>query len=249
MKTIEVSRKSSVMTITLNNPDRGNALSAQMVEEIHDALERAEAKRVALVIIRGQGKHFCTGLDLSDLAETTDEILLSRIIRIEQLLARIWSSPFVTLAIASGRTFGAGADLVAACDRRFAMAGASFSFPGAAFGLVLGTRRLGIRLGTDVAQNIILSGKTLTDAESEKAGLLTGILSAEDDLEAFLEPEINSARRLEETTRQQIRHALNPGDGLDSDLANLVRSASRPGLKKRIEDYREKVLSEKKTAE
>ncbi|MBT3701052.1 MAG: enoyl-CoA hydratase/isomerase family protein [Alphaproteobacteria bacterium] len=244
MNAIEVSRKSSVMTITLNNPDRGNALSPSMVQEINQALDRAEAKSQALVVFQGAGKHFCTGFDLSDLADVDDDILLSRIIQIELLLARIWSAPFLTLALAKGRTFGAGADLVASCDRRFAQTGASFSFPGAAFGLVLGTRRLGERIGRDTAQNLILSGGFLSDIDSLKAGLLHDLVSLPDEIEALIETETVTARRLNEVTRRQISQALNPDiAALDNDLANLVRSASVPGLKKRIEDYRASVMA------
>jgi enoyl-CoA hydratase len=244
MSSIEVSRKSSVMTITLNNPDRGNALSATMVADIHQALDRAEEKNQALVIFQGAGKHFCTGFDLSDLADVDDDILLSRVIQIELLLARIWSAPFSTLALAKGRTFGAGADLVAACDRRFAETGASFSFPGAAFGLVLGTRRLGQRIGADKARHLILSGLTLSDTMSLEVGLLSGIIPVGEGLANLLDHEIASARRLTDETRRQISHALKPDTtALDTDLANLVRSASKPGLKKRIEVYRAAVTA------
>jgi enoyl-CoA hydratase len=244
MNAIEVSRKSSVMTITLNNPDRGNALSPSMVQEINQALDRAEAKSQALVIFQGAGKHFCTGFDLSDLADVDDDILLSRFIQIELLLARIWSAPFMTMAVAKGRTFGAGADLVAACDRRFAETGVSFNFPGAAFGLVLGTRRLGERIGSDAAQNLILSGDTLSDTDSLKTGLLHAFIGIPDEIDTLIDTETIAARRLNEITRRQISHALNPDlTALDNDLANLVRSACAPGLKKRIEDYRANMMA------
>jgi enoyl-CoA hydratase len=244
MNVIEISHTLSALTITLNNPDRGNALSSEMVQEINQALDQAEEENHALVVFQGAGKHFCTGFDLSDLADVDDDILLSRIIQIELLLARIWSAPFLTLALAKGRTFGAGADLVASCDRRFAQTGASFSFPGAAFGLVLGTRRLGERIGRDAAQNLILSGATLSDTDSLNAGLLHALVSDPDEIAALIETETITATRLNETTRRQISHALNPDvAALDNDLANLVRSASAPGLKKRIEDYRASMMA------
>jgi enoyl-CoA hydratase len=244
MSLIDATLKARVLTITLNNPSRGNALSSPMVAELHETLDRAEAKDVALVIFQGAGKHFCTGFDLSDLADVSDDILLSRIIQIELLLARVWAAPFVTLAAAKGRTFGAGADLLAACDRRFAVTGASFSFPGAAFGLVLGTRRLGQRLSNDIAQNIILSGQTLADQDALEAGLLNDIVASEDDIPALIKRETASARRLSSATRKQIKRALGDDD-LDRDLAALVRSAARPGLKQRIRDYRATVRKPK----
>ena len=248
MNTIDVSQKSAVMTITLNNPDKGNALSDAMVGEINDALDSADKSAddgdVALVIFQSAGKHFCTGFDLSDLADVNDDVLLSRLIRIEMLLARVWSARYVTLAMAKGRTFGAGADLLAACDRRFGQVGASFSFPGAAFGLVLGSRRLGQRIGLDVAQEVILSGRRLSDAESRDLGLLSGIVDGQEAIDTLLEAEALTAKRLAEVTRVQLRQVLGDSQAdLDADLGNLVRSAVRPGLKKRIEDYRAQMVA------
>ncbi|WP_431267837.1 enoyl-CoA hydratase/isomerase family protein [Dankookia sp. P2] len=129
MSLVLASRAEGVATLSLNRPDRGNALGPELVEALGEAFDRAVAHGARMVVLRGEGRHFCTGFDLTDLETLSDGDLLLRVVRIEQLLQRIHAAPVTTLAVATGRTFGAGADLFAACDRRIAAAGASFAFP------------------------------------------------------------------------------------------------------------------------
>src|SRR3954465_10141982 len=107
-------------TLSLNRPDRGNALGPELVEALAEAFDRAVAHGARLIVLRGEGRHFCTGFDLTDLESLSDGDLLLRVVRIEALLQCIHAAPVTTLAVATGRTFGAGADLFAACDRRIA---------------------------------------------------------------------------------------------------------------------------------
>lgn len=227
-------------TLILSRPDRGNSLSRELVERLHEALDDAERDGTRLLVIEGAGRNFCTGFDLEGLEEASDADLLARFVRIEQLLARVWSAPFMTLAIAKGRTFGAGADLFAACSGRLALPDATFSFPGAAFGLVLGTRRLAARVGVDAALSAVASGRVLAAAEVQACGLVTEIVEA-DQLDRTLARASQEATRLDAETVEALRLAV--GDqaaALDGDLAALVRSAAQPGLKQRIINYRAK---------
>ena len=152
-------REGAVLHLTLNRPDKGNALSAQLVQALTDALDQASAERdLRLVVLAGAGRHFCTGFDLSDLDQATDDGLLARFTRVELLLQAVHAAPFATLALAQGRAMGAGADLFAACTERWIVDDAKFAFPGAAFGLVLGTTRLTTRVGAPQAAEWIQSG-------------------------------------------------------------------------------------------
>lgn len=220
-----------VTTLTLDRPERGNALAADMVEALLTATQRAFAdEAVHTLVLTGQGAHFCTGLDLSDLATSSDGDLLRRLVRIETLLAMLWHAPLHTVAVAQGRTWGAGADLFATCERRVASANATFRFPGAQFAVVLGTRRLAERIGVDAARQLVSSGGEL-DAD---AALTLGLASAIGDLSCAAWPKPNVSR----DTARAIRNASRP-DHRDSDLAALVRSAAPPGLCDRINTYRD----------
>lgn len=234
---LEVAAWDGRHVLTLNRPDRGNALSPTLVEELHVALDRVEADRGRLVVLEGRGRNFCTGFDLTDAPELSDGDLLLRFVRIEQLLARLWSAPYATLAIGQGRVFGAGADLFAACAQRLAMAGASFCFPGAGFGLLLGTRRLQARVGATAADRLVAGGEVVTAETAVALGLATACV-AKTDLAAALDAAQALAMRLDRKTYGGLRAiAAGPAEGLDADLAALVRSAAQPGLGGRIAAY------------
>lgn len=162
---------SGIRTLTLDRPDKGNALSAALVERLLDAFHQAVADPATLaIVIRGLGRHFCTGFDLAELDTSSDGDLLQRFVRIETLLDAIWRAPVPVTAVAQGRLWGAGADLFAACEHRVLASDAHVRFPGAGFGLVLGTRRLTCRVGPHRARLLTCDGQTL-DATGGPPGL------------------------------------------------------------------------------
>ena len=170
---ITSARDGAVLTLALARPDRGNALGPDLVEALLAAVQAAHAETTLhTLVLRGEGRHFCTGLDLSDLDHSHDADWLWRLVRIETLLAMLWHAPVRTVVLAQGRTWGAGADLLAACEWRLAAQGATFRFPGAQFGIVLGTRRLAERIGTDAARALVLDGGEFDAAEACSAGMV-----------------------------------------------------------------------------
>jgi enoyl-CoA hydratase/carnithine racemase len=236
-----LSREGDLATLALNRPARGNALGPELVQALEEGFDAALAGNARLIVLRGEGRHFCTGFDLTDLEALSDGDLLLRVVRIEQLLQRIHAAPVTTLAIATGRTFGAGADLFAACDHRIAVEGASFAFPGPAFGLVLGTARLAALVGQDRARAILLAGQEVTAEAALAAGLATAVLPPA-AIAAELARIAAAAARLDPVTVAAL-HARTRQAEDDADLAALVRSAARPGLRQRILDYRAAVAA------
>jgi enoyl-CoA hydratase/carnithine racemase len=219
-----------VLTLAMNRPERGNALSAGLVEALLDAMNAAFADHaVHTVVLRGAGSHFCTGLDLSDLDQTSDGELLWRLVRIEMLLSLVWHAPKRTVAVAQGRAWGAGADLLAACEARVVLPGATLRFPGAQFGIVLGTRRLALRMGSTAARAVVTEGGELNAQQALACGLAT-----HDKEPTWSSPRVDgeTVAALHAATR-----AADGGDQRDADLAALVRSAARPGLQARIRRY------------
>ena len=217
-----------VVTLTLNRPELGNALGPALVEHLLDQSGQAIADpAIQTLVLRGAGKHFCTGLDLSDLATASDGDLLQRLVRIETLLSLVWHAPIRTVAVAQGRTWGAGADLFAVCEQRLAAPGTTFRFPGAQFGIVLGTRRLAERIGTDAARRLVLEGGELDAQQAQLGRLATGIGDRPDLTRSAVEG--TTAGAIRNATRVDLR---------DADLAALVRSAAPPGLQARIARYR-----------
>jgi enoyl-CoA hydratase/carnithine racemase len=226
---VNTRREGGSLTLELARPERGNALGEALVEALIEQLRTALADdTVHTVVLRGQGRHFCTGLDLSDLEHAGDAQWLRRLVRIETLLATVWSAPKRTVAVAQGRTWGAGADLFAACEVRVALPGTTLRFPGARFGIVLGTRRLAARVGEVRARRLVTEGGELDAQQALQCGL------ADANEEPVLpEPVVHPH------TAAAIRAATRPGEeaALAADLAALVRSAAEPGLAARLAAY------------
>ena len=231
---LSTEQQPGITTLTLQRPERGNALGPELVEVLISAAEAAIADpTVHTLVLRGAGRHFCTGLDLSDLATLSDGDLLLRLVRIETLLALLWHAPIRTVALAHGRTWGAGADLLAVCEQRLAAADTSLRFPGAQFGIVLGTRRLAERIGVDAARALVLEAGELDAMQALALGLVTRLGDSAPDLLAP-RPDAATAHAIRSATRDDWR---------DADLAALVRSAARPGLQTRITAYRARLLA------
>lgn len=223
-------------TLVLNRPDKRNALSAELVEALHDALDRAHASQGHSLTLRGEGRSFCAGFDFAGFEAASEGDLLWRFVRIEQLLDKLYASPMATLAYAHGKNFGAGVDLLVSCQRRLASEDASFRMPGLKFGLVLGTRRLAARIGADAARTVQEVAATLSATEALEKMLITAVV-APDELDAATERLREAALALDADVRGTLYQVLNDRDA-DRDLASLVRSVMRPGLKRRIESYR-----------
>ena len=230
----------TVWRVTLNRPLQGNSCSTDLVAALDDTLVRATQERAQALVLRGAGKHFCTGFDLSAVAQETDDTLLAQFVRIELMLQRLARAPFLTVAIAHGRATGAGADIFTACAMRLVQGEASLAFPGArGFGLVLGTRRLCELVGRQTALSWIESATVVTAAEATRTGLATGAMGADTALDQL----ISERTSIDATLREALQRAAQPHRDFEDalDLKRLVESAARPGLRDRIASYIESI--------
>jgi enoyl-CoA hydratase/carnithine racemase len=226
-----------VTRLTLNRPQKANALSASLVEALLDAIDYAATDGTRLLIIEGAGTHFCAGFDFSEMQARSEGDLALRFIRIETLLQALYHAPYETLALAQGRVFGAGADIVASCGLRVAAPDTTFRMPGLRFGVVLGTRRLVHRIGADQARDILSTSRTFDASEALAMGFLTGIAPQSEWPER-----ISAAQGAAETLTPAAMSALHRRTVTDTraeDMAELARSVSSPGLKERIRRFRE----------
>lgn len=236
---LTLSRQGAIGHLRLQRAAKGNSLSADLVQQIDAAIDACSADGTQAVLLEGDGSHFCTGFDLSGLDAQTDDSLLARFVRVELMLQKWYRAPFITAAIAHGKTWGAGADLFAACALRWARPDATFAFPGAAFGLVLGSSRLAALTGIATATDWISSGRRIGADEAHQHTLASSAPEDMDSTQALARLQA-MVERLDGDTRAQIRSATQLRSEADDaiDLARLVRSAARPGVKERIAHYR-----------
>lgn len=226
-----------VTRLTLNRADKSNALSATLVEALLDAVDYAYTDGTRLLVIDGEGRHFSAGFDFSGYEHQSDGDLVLRFIRIETLLQRLYHAPFATVALAHGRIFGAGADIVAACSVRVAEPGTTFRMPGLRFGVVLGTQRLMHRIGADKARAVLSASATFDAEEAKSMGFLTHV-KPRADWPALLDTFRQSAESLSLTSTRAL-HERTVIDTRAEDMHALAASVSVPGLKERIRIYRE----------
>ncbi len=226
-----------VTRLTLNRPQKANALSATLVESLLDAVEYAHSDGTRLLVLDGAGAHFCAGFDFTGYQDEAEGDLALRFIRIELLLQAIHHAPFETLAFAHGRIFGAGADLVAACGVRVATPDTRFRMPGLRFGVVLGTRRLAHRVGWDHARSLLATSRTFDAAEALSLRFLTQV-APRADWPAIDAATLSDCDHLTPTAAAAMRRRT-VTDSRAEDLAELARSVSPPGLKERIRLFRD----------
>ena len=227
------------LRLTLNRPDQANAIDDELCDALLARLGAAAEDGTRLVVIDGAGRNFCGGFDLSGVDALSEGDLLLRFVRVEQVLQLLWRAPFVSVACAHGAVYGAGADLVAACSHRIGAPGCRFRFPGSRFGIALGTRRLACLVGEQAARRILLANATLADAEAQAVGLLTHV-EERSGWERLLDGLTADVADLAPAAMADLlRNVRQDEDGGDArDMARLVRSAARPGLRERIAAYR-----------
>ena len=172
-----------VLSLTLNRPDKRNALNRELIDLLHDALERADLDaEVRTVVVHGAGKDFCAGADLDELLASADRSLTENeaaALRLGGLFTRLRELPKPVLAVVHGRALAGGAGLATACDLVLAGAGSQFGYPeiqrGFAPAMVMALLRRVV--GEKVALDLVLTGRIYTAEEARAAGLVTRVVS------------------------------------------------------------------------
>jgi enoyl-CoA hydratase/carnithine racemase len=234
---LKVAHDDGLLQLTLNRPDSANALSPDLTEALIQTITQSPGTR--LCVLRGAGRHFCAGFDLAGLENLSDGDLLWRFLRIETLLQAVHHAPFPVVALGQGQMVGAGADLFAACWRRVAAPGARFRMPGWNFELALGTRRLTNLIGQDAARDLLIDTNVLSAEDSLACGLATD-LAQQEEWPALVK---GLQQRAAALSPLALKHMLDltANDSRHDDIAAIVMTAGRPGLRDRVIAYRDRV--------
>jgi len=182
--TLILESSGEVATITLNRPDKRNAISSQMIDELRPAFGEVEASRARIVILTGAGKAFCSGMDLDALKALTgqspaDQLEDAR--RLARLCRRIWSFPKPTIAAVNGHAIAGGCGLATLCDFTIAVPEAKFGYPEVRIGFLPAVVSVFLvrQIGEKHARDLLLTGKSVDAMEAYRLGLITQIVPAE----------------------------------------------------------------------
>jgi len=190
--TLHTHTESGIHTILLNRPEKRNALTPQLMEELTHALEAfAGSQTCRVVIITGTGSSFCAGLDLEHLRTmpgvagqpSADKEYQADAERIAKLLSTLYSLPKPSIAAVNGPAIAGGMGIATLCDFTLAAPEAKFGYTEVRIGFVpaIVSAFLRTQLGEKSCRDLLLTGRLVSAAEAESLGLVNRIV-AEPDL-------------------------------------------------------------------
>jgi enoyl-CoA hydratase len=191
MSTLTYAVDGPLAILTLNRPEKLNAISDAMVTQINEALDRAEADdQVRAIVLAGNGRAFSAGFDLDTGEEGSgrDVVALRNMLRRDfDVIMRLWYSPKPTLAAVHGYCLGSGMEMALACDLTVASADARFGAPEVQFGSGIITMIIPWLVGAKAAKELLLIGDDHVPAERALAiGLINKVVPTGEVLEATL---------------------------------------------------------------
>jgi enoyl-CoA hydratase len=190
-------RDGAVGVCVLNRPERRNALSTELLEQLVAALDAFDADpAVRAIVIRGEGPAFAAGADVDELARTTG--LESLTSRRRALWTALQRRPTPSIAACHGWALGGGCELALACDIVIAAESARFGLPETGLGIIPGaggTQRLVRAVGKAVALDVILTGRVLRGEEAVAVGLAARCVPDDELVGTALEMAHEIARR------------------------------------------------------
>jgi enoyl-CoA hydratase len=237
---LDVQVADRVATLTLNDPDRRNALSLPMVDELVQAFDALEADDgVGAVVVTGAGSAFCAGAALGDLATAQPEDLRA----IYAGFLRVAECPLPTLAAVNGAAVGAGINMALACDVRVAARRARFDTRFMDLGLHPGGGHTWLfqRItGPQPAAAAILFGQVLDATESERVGLVWRCV---EDADLLAEAHRLAARAAEaprelaiatKATMRTIATVATHAEAVEVEVGPQVWSTRQPFMAERL---------------
>ena len=228
---IELKRVDEFAVVTFNRPDALNALSFQLIRDLGARFDEVAASDARGLILIGAGeKAFCAGADIKEL-RGRDLLAQKEGAELGQrTFAKLDRMPMPSLAVINGYAFGGGLEVALACTFRIATKNAKMGLPEIKLGLIPGyggTQRLPRVVGPARAQDMILTGKTISAEEAERIGLVTRIVEGEAlaagiafarEFSGFSLPVLGLAR---EAITRGLDTTLDDGLRIEADLSTL----------------------------
>jgi methylglutaconyl-CoA hydratase len=177
MPLIDVKTAGPVTTVTLNRPEKRNALTVEMLRDLAEAFREIARERAhRVVIVRGEGMSFCTGLDLIETKDRAKSRTSAK--NVGEVLRAIVGTPAVTIAMVHGHAVAGGAGIMSACDIVVAEAGTKIGYPEPRRGLVAAMvmTLLARQIGDRKARELLLTAELITAETALQIGLVTRVV-------------------------------------------------------------------------
>jgi methylglutaconyl-CoA hydratase len=184
-KTLTLTHEAAVATITLNRPDKRNAISYELIDDLLRALDGVRNSDAQVLIITGAGKAFCSGLDLDNLRAITSRTAEENV-KDSETMARLFRSvyefPIVTIAAVNGAAIAGGAGIATTCDFTLASTEAKFGYTEVRIGFVpaIVSSFLIWQVGEKHARDLLLTGRIIDAQEAYRIGIVNEVLAPEE---------------------------------------------------------------------
>ena len=180
-QTLHLSLESVVATITLNRPDKRNAINGRLIDELLESFDQIEQSSATVVILTGAGKAFCAGMDLHELKSLTKKTHQENIEdskRMVRIFRRLYDFPRPTIAAVNGAAIAGGTGLATMCDFTLAVPEAKFGYTEVRIGFVpaIVSSILVWQVGHKIARDLLLSGRLFDAAEAYRYGLVNEVV-------------------------------------------------------------------------
>lgn len=177
---VELTVVDRVATLTVNRPDKLNALNAATIGELGEAIDEIRARDdIGGAILTGAGRAFIAGADISELASQSPMQAKQRALRGQQIFRRFETSPKPIIAAVNGFALGGGCEVAMACHLRIASEAAKFGQPEVKLGICPGyggTQRLPRLVGLGRALQLLMTGEMIDAAEAYRIGLANRVV-------------------------------------------------------------------------
>src|ERR1700688_1141529 len=219
-KTIQLAYDAGVATITLNRPEKRNAISFELIDDLVQALSEVSKSDAIVLIVTGAGKAFCSGLDLDNLKALlgrSPEQNLQDSQTMVQLFRSLYEFPRVTIAAVNGAAIAGGTGLALLCDFTLAVPEAKFGYTEVRIGFVpaIVSTFLLRQVGEKQARDLLLTGR---------------LISAEEELRLGLASEVADPEKLQERARELAASLLKNSPASLLSTKRLLKSYSSEEL-------------------
>ena len=213
MALVTLDVRESVAFITLNRPDKLNAINGPMLEELEQALDAAEGDdAVRAIVLRGEGRAFSAGFDLDSPAfdSGSAEAIREELTRDFNVIMRFWDCSKPTVAAVHGYCLGSSMEISAVCDITIAAEGCRFGAPEVRFGSGIVCLVLPWVVGVKSAKELLLTGGDVDAARALSMGLVNRVVPA-DELQAAAESVAHEIAANDADAVRLTREAINRG--------------------------------------
>jgi methylglutaconyl-CoA hydratase len=180
-KTIQLKFDAGVATVTLNRPEKRNAISLLLVDELLAAFDEVEGSSAQVLILTGAGKAFCAGMDLDELKALlgkTHEENVQDSSRMARIFRRIYDFVLPTIAAVNGAAIAGGTGFATMCDFTLAVPEAKFGYTEVRIGFVpaIVSSMLVWQVGHKIARDLLLTGRLIDATEAHTLGLVNEVV-------------------------------------------------------------------------